>query len=149
MGRRLARLTDAERAELARLHPRLATGEPAVTERFARLMWKTDFANPCLARILDEQPLYQFPRNEDVFRAVTRSYKDVLDAGLEEAVRQLDAPVLVIHGSHDTHPAGARRVAELARRGQWVELEHSAHCPWLEEPSRMRERLRALLSELL
>lgn len=146
--RRLARLSDDERAELAQLQRQLGGGDPAITERFLRLTWTTDFADRRHARVLDECPLYHFPRNEQVFKAASDSCKTLLDSGLEDRVRQLGMPVLVIHGAHDTDPARAREVAQLAPNGRWVELEHSAHCPWLEEPMVLRELLRAFISEV-
>jgi proline iminopeptidase len=146
--RRRARLSDAERAELADLQRRLAVGDTAAIERFLRLMWITDFADRRHAHVLDEQPLYRFPRDEHIFRAVTETYKTHLETGVEDQVRLLDVPVLVIHGAHDTDPARARRVAQLAPRGRWVELEHSAHCPWLEEPAALCDALRRFLHDL-
>lgn len=146
--RRLARLSDTERAELADLQRELAAGDTADIQRFLQLMWITDFADRLHARVLDEQPLYRFPRDEHIFRAVTETYKTHLKRGLENQVRLLDVPVLVIHGAHDTDPARARRVAQLAPRGRWVELEHSAHCPWLEEPAAVRDALRRFLHDL-
>jgi proline iminopeptidase len=146
--RRVARLTAEERDELAQLQERLGTGDALATERFLRLIWTTDFADRERAGVLDRQPLYEFPRDEAVFAAVSESYKRVLDSGVEDQVRQLDAPVLVVHGAHDTEPARARRVAELAPAGRWVELEHSAHSPWLEEPVALRDTLREFIGAL-
>jgi proline iminopeptidase len=128
--RRLARLTEAEREELASAGP----------ERFLKLMWTTDFADRRHVRL----PLYQWPRDETIFRAVTQSFEGLVET---EQVRRLQAPILVIHGAHDA-PERAREVAELAPRGRWAELEHSAHVPWFEEPARLRELLRAFIRGL-
>lgn len=146
--RRLARLTDDERAELGELEARLGTQVTAATERLLRLVWTTDFADHKRAGVLDQEPQYAFPRNEEVFRAASESYKRVLDRGVEGQVRQLQAPVLVIHGAHDTDPARARRVAELAPQGHWLELQHSAHVPWVEEPAALRTALRGLVEQV-
>ena len=146
--RRLARLTEVERAELAQLELQLEQGDEAATARFVHLMWSTDFADRAQAAVLDEQPLYQFPRNEAVFRAVTASYKEVLDGEVDDQVGTLECPVVVIHGAHDTDPARARHVAELAPRGVYVELGNSAHSPWLEEPRKLRSALRGFLTGL-
>jgi proline iminopeptidase len=70
--RRLARLTEDERAELAHLQERILGGDADATERFLRLMWTTDFADRASARVLDRQPLYEFPRDEAVFRCGQR-----------------------------------------------------------------------------
>jgi len=74
--RRLARLTADERAELAVLQARLGTGDAAVVERFLRLTWTTDFVDRARAdAVLDAQPLYAFPRDGRVFRAVSESQR--------------------------------------------------------------------------
>jgi proline iminopeptidase len=133
---RLGRLTDEEREELA----------TAGTDRFLQLMGTTDFADrPVAARVLEAGPLYRWPRDENIFRAVIGSFQEVIDR-LDDKVRRLDVPLLVIHGAHD-EPARAREVAELAPQGRFVELEHSAHVPWFEEPARLRELLRAFIRE--
>lgn len=145
---RLARLSDEERAELAALECRLAGGDSSAVDRFLRLMWTTDFADRAKAAILDRQPLFRHPRDEEIFRAVNASYKALLGDALEHRLRQLEVPVLVVHGAHDTEPARARRVADLAPRGRWAELQQSAHVPWLEEPAALRALLRAWVGEL-
>ncbi len=147
--RRLARLTEDERTELVALQRRLARGDAAAGDGLRRLMWTTDFADRDRARALEQRALYEFPRNERVFRAVSESYKAALGRGLEDQVRRLEAPILVIHGAHDAEPERARRVAELAPRGQWVELKHSAHVPWLEEPGELRRALRTFVRQVL
>jgi proline iminopeptidase len=146
--RRRARLTDDERAELAQLQERLRSGDADATQRFLRLIWTTDFADRERATVLDRQPLYEFARDEVVFGAVSESHKRLLDAGVEDQLRRLEAPVLVVHGAHDTDPARARRVAELALHGRWVELERSAHLPWLEQPEELRKALRGFVEAL-
>lgn len=145
---RLARLTDDERAELAQLALSPSSDDSALTERFQRLMWMTDFSDRGTAeRVLSEQPLYQFPRNEHVFRAASESLDAVMNGGLKDQVRELALPLLVVHGVDDT-PARAREVAQTAPIGQWVQLEHSAHVPWLEEPLALREVLRGFVEQV-
>jgi proline iminopeptidase len=146
---RLARLTDAERAELAALETRLGDRDPAVTERFLRLIWTTDFADRARAdAVLAERPLYAFPRDERIFRAVSESQRARLDAGLDDDVRRLDVPVLVVHGAHDTDPRRARQVAELAPRGRYVEIAGAGHSPWLEQPDALRAALRDFVAQV-
>lgn len=146
--RRRARLTEDERAELAELQGRLATADATEMQRFLRLMWTTDFADRRNACVLAQHPLYEFPRNERVFRAVNESYRVLLETGVEHRLGQLQPPVLVVHGAHDTDPSRARRVAELAPNSQWVQLANSAHSPWLEEPLALREALRSFIESV-
>lgn len=146
---RLARLTDNERAELTALEARLGDGDPTVTKRFLRLIWTTDFAERARAEaVLDESPLYAFPRDERVFGAVSESQRARLDAGIDDDVRRLDVPVLVVHGEQDTDPRRAREVAELAPRGRYVEIAGAGHSPWLEQRDALRAALRVFLAQL-
>jgi hypothetical protein len=48
-----------------------ARGDAAMTGRFLRLLWMTDFADPRRAPMLDERPLYLFLRDEDAFRSAS------------------------------------------------------------------------------
>jgi proline iminopeptidase len=98
--------------------------------------------------VLDAEPLYAFPRDERIFRSVAASQRERLDAGIDDDVRALDVPVLVVHGEHDTDPERMRAVAELAPRGRYVEIAGAAHSPWLERPEPLRAALRAFLAEL-
>lgn len=65
-------------------------------------MWTTDFADRRQVRL----PLYQWPRDEPIFRAVNQSFEDLVDRGLPDQARGLEPPILVIHGAHD-EPARA------------------------------------------
>ncbi len=110
---RMSRLTREEREELESLGERLrAGGTRADQDRFLRLMWSTDFATREAAGVLDRKPLYEFPRSEKVAGAVQEDWKARLDAGIEDDLRKLGVPVLVLHGERDPDPAGAREVAE-------------------------------------
>jgi proline iminopeptidase len=143
---RNARLTDEERADLSRLMARAADG--GVDERFDRLVWLTDFADRATAfRVLDEGPLYACRRNEAVVSAIRESAADEDPEAPAAALRELEAPVLVIHGVHDV-PEQVRPIAELAPRGRMRELARSAHLPWLEEPAAVRVALRRFVSEV-
>ncbi len=146
---RMSRLTSAEREELERLGEVLHKGgTEADRDRFLRLMWSTDFATRDAAAVLDPQPLYEFPRVEAVARAVHADWKARFDAGIEDELRGLDLPVLVLHGDRDPDPDGAREVAELAPLGEWAPLAGAGHSPWLEQPAAMRKRLRAFLGSI-
>lgn len=145
---RMSRLTAHERAELEEIETELAAGETTRMHRFLRLVWSTDFADRATASVLDSRPLYEFARNDRVFREASHSQKIKLDAGVRHEVAQLSMPVLVLHGAHDTDPERAREVADLAPNGLWVELDHAAHSPWLEQPGPMREHLRTFIESL-
>jgi proline iminopeptidase len=143
---RMSRLMAGEQEELEMLAGRLREGgEQADQDRFLRLMWSTDFATREAAGVLDREPLYEFPRAEEVARAVQKDWKARFEAGIEEDLRGLRVPVLVLHGDRDPDPVGAQEVADLAPFGEWAPLAAAGHSPWLEQPSAMRARLRAFI----
>ncbi len=94
------------------------------------------------------RPLYEFPRSEEVARSLQEAWKARLDAGIEDDLRRLRVPVLVLHGERDPDPVGAREVAELAPLGEWAPLAAAGHSPWLEQPAAMRERLRGFIGPI-
>jgi proline iminopeptidase len=62
---RMRRLTPAERDELEELL-RQNLVMPEAQARFLRLIWSTDFASREAAAVMDEKPLYEFPRVDAV-----------------------------------------------------------------------------------
>jgi proline iminopeptidase len=146
--RRLARLGLRERFSLAYHRACAAAGDTAAAERFRTLISITDFADRRRAAALDGRPLYDYPRDERVFRAASASYRSYLRQDLAPTLRQLEAPVLVIHGAQDTDPSRAKEVARLAPNGRWLEIEDCAHLPWLEQPLVVRTHLRRFIAEL-
>lgn len=82
---RMRRLTHAERAELDTLAERLsANADERDRARFLRLMWSTDFATRQHATVLDDAPLYDFPRADDVAESVLADWKARLEEGIED-----------------------------------------------------------------
>jgi proline iminopeptidase len=142
----MSRLTSGELEELEVLAEVLRQGgTQADQDRFLRLMWSTDFATREAAGVLDQESLYELPRAEAVVRAVQGDWKAHFDAGIEDDLRALRVPVLVLHGDRDPDPIGAGEVADLAPFGEWAPLAAAGHSPWLEQPSAMRARLRAFI----
>jgi proline iminopeptidase len=144
---RLARLTEAERAELGVLEAQEQPLSPEAQGRFLRLMWQTDFADPArAARLLEREPLYAFPREAQVFREVTASLRSALDGPIEASLMGLRSPLLVLHGACDADPRRTRRVADLAAAGSFVEIANAGHSPWLERPRVVASAIRKLLA---
>jgi proline iminopeptidase len=157
---RFRRLSPDERQELARLDRRLKAGGGGAADggaadpdrdraRYLRLIWSTDFATrEAATSALDRAPLYEFPRADQVAAAVREDWQARLEAGIEDDLRRLDVPILVLHGDHDPDPDGAREVAELAPHGIWTPLAAAGHSPWLEQPGATRTQLRGFLGDL-
>lgn len=146
---RMRRLTDAERAELDAIGARLPDVDESERARFLRLLWSTDFASREAAAILDDGPLYEFPRSDDVAVAIHADWAKRVDDGLDDEIRGLDVPVLVLHGECDPDPLGAQEVAALAPRGEWAGVADAGHSLWLEQPEAVRERLRSFIASSL
>lgn len=67
-----------------------------------------------------------------------------------DVLASIDAPVLLLHGRHDekTRYVGATYLLERLPRARLVTLEHSAHCPHLEEPDAVNAALLEFLAEV-
>lgn len=147
---RMRRLTDAERAELEAINARLPDVDEAERARFLRLLWSTDFASrQVAAAVLDDGPLYEYPRSEEVAHAIHVDWAKRVDAGFADEIRGLDIPVLVLHGEQDPDPRGAQEVADLAPQGEWAPVLNAGHSLWLEQPEAVRDRLRSFLASSL
>lgn len=144
---RMRRLSDSEREEVASLQTELS--DPIARARFLHLIWSTDFATREAAdAALDEGPLYGFPRADAVAAAIHPDWKLRLDAGIDDELRLLEIPLLVLHGERDPEPDGARHVAEIAPQATWAPILDAGHSPWLEHPTEVRRHLRDFLSSL-
>ena len=135
---RMRRLTSTERAEFE--------SDDTDEARYMHLMWTTDFATrENAARALAQGPLFEFPRSRTVNHAVQEDWKARLDAGIEDDLRGLQTPVLILHGDHDPDPDGARRVAALLPQAHWEPIARAGHSPWLEQPAALSARLREVV----
>lgn len=86
-----------------------------------------------------------------IFDAATANRSMEVLAGWSSADRlsAIRVPTLVVVGHHDriSSPAQARRIARRVPDAQLVELEHSGHFPWLEEPERFLGIVREWIGE--
>jgi hypothetical protein len=67
----------------------------------------------------------------------------------ERRLPTIDAPILVVRGEHDalTTVEWARRCADLAPRGEFVEIAGAAHAAHVSHPERVAELVDSLLAE--
>jgi len=136
---RMRRLTDSERRELEHASPPV--------KRRLHLMWATDFAHRDNCPDFNREPLYLWPRNEAVNRALVAEC-DRMFAGREARVRlaRLQVPALVIRGDGDPIPRrGPQEVASLLPDAEFLELPGVGNLPWLERPELLRDGLRSFL----
>jgi proline iminopeptidase len=79
--------------------------------------------------------------------AMVRSMEVLAGWSAADRLAEIQVPTLVIVGSHDriSSPAQSRRIARRIPHAQVVEMEHSGHFPWVEEPDRFTKIVREWL----
>ena len=144
------RLTEEERDALLLADRRAAAGDLPARRAADRLRWKSLFADPANATA-HAASLSPFPHNAEVFRVLRASIDPVLCSPEHvAAIRDVDVPVLVLHGREDPLPLeGSLNVAELLGRSTVAIIEAAGHLPWFESPRATRHALRAFLTEIL
>jgi proline iminopeptidase len=143
---RMPRLTSSERAEVERLEAELAaTGNESARSRLRDLLWLADFAN---RRNAERWPRFtDYPTDPMVVADLERDWQRALD-GIDEKLRKLDLPALVLHGRADPiGERGPRELANLLAQGRFVLLDRVGHVPWLEESTQLREHLRTFVKD--
>ena len=154
---RARRLTPEQQARLDAL-PALRDAATPGSEQWAALddesnvlNWSRDFADRSraieLATALLRSGLHP---NFEANRALMAEWDAYLAAGgIEERLRALDVPALVIHGDRDPRPASAAEpVASALPRGEFALIEGAGHFPWIEQSEAFGEVLRGFLAGL-
>jgi pimeloyl-ACP methyl ester carboxylesterase len=146
----LARLSDPERAEMARLEAMLAdprvTDKGALFDRYGYLFDKTENYDA------EPEPKDRFETDPAIFDSVWPEAAALRTSG--ELLRQsalVKRPVLAIHGDYDPSPAeGVREplARVLTAPFEFIVLKNCGHTPWLERGARVElvETLRRELS---
>jgi pimeloyl-ACP methyl ester carboxylesterase len=136
---RLSRLRRGERREVEAILRRL--GDPTAKERrtaFARLgalLSKADAYDP----MIYESPVIDYP--VDVFQNVWEDATELRKSGrLLELGRQIQCPVVAIHGDYDPHPAeGVQKPLSVTLKNfRFILLENCGHIPWMEREAKDR-----------
>ena len=122
---------------------------PALDDEANVLNWSRDFVDRSraieLATALLRPGLHP---NFEANRALMAEWDAYLAAGgIEERLRALDVPALVVHGDGDPRPASAAEpVATALPRGEFALIERAGHFPWVERPDAFREVVRGFLT---
>ena len=139
-----SRMTEDERDFFYEIRRRRKAGEPVSDEderAWARLQWRTDFADPETAPDFDREPLFDYPANLEVNKAVNADM-DVFATthDLLAELKSIEAPALFVHGEGDPRPAPHSIVAAIAD-AQLRLIAGAGHLPWLERPLEVAEIL--------
>jgi len=113
--------------------------------RWAHLSWRTDFADFDAMRDFSRDPLYAYPPNHEVNRALGADM-DALAAShdLLADLASIHVPALFIHGEGDPRPAPTSVVAAIPE-ARLVRIAGAGHLPWLERPADVSNALREFL----
>ncbi|MFC1848806.1 alpha/beta fold hydrolase [candidate division CSSED10-310 bacterium] len=148
---RLSRLDQSERTELESLleiinNPTIKDKNRAFA-RFGDLFSKTDTFNPLTS---DAKSTDTIEFRADIFHklwpqgAALRSSGELLEFG-----KDINCPVIAIHGDYDPHPADGVRepLTTILKNFRFVQLQHCGHKPWGEQEAR-ESFFRILAAEL-
>jgi pimeloyl-ACP methyl ester carboxylesterase len=134
---RLNRLSEEERREVISLQEVL--DDPAVESnsaafaRFGALFSKADAYDP----IIDEsEPI---DCQVDIFQNVWKEASELRRSGLLlELGKQIECPVVAIHGDYDPHPAeGVQKpLSVILKSFRFILLANCGHKPWIERQAR-------------
>jgi pimeloyl-ACP methyl ester carboxylesterase len=134
----LARLTEAERAQMAALEAQLA--DPAVADKGALFGLYGHLYDQTENYDAEPEPKDRFDTDPAIFDSVWPEAAALRTSG--ELLRQaalVKCPVLAIHGDYDPSPADGVReplARVLTTPFEFVLLKHCGHTPWLERQAR-------------
>lgn len=140
---RLQRLSPKERDDVKFLMGR-PSEDPLAFGLLGELLSKADFYDPLPMR---PEGLELSPT---IYKSVWREAAEMRKSGkLLESARNVQCPVVALHGDHDPHPAeGVQKpLAKLLKDFRFVLLEKCGHTPWMEKRAR-EEFFRVLAKEL-
>ncbi len=135
--------THPRAAEMQRASQALATGGAEGIAEWRRTVWSLSVRDPeHTPRPPGMRGLFSVERLHGFIGALARF-------DLEEAIRQISVPTLILVGRHDpqTPLANSERMAAAIPNARLVIFERSGHFPYIEEPDAFRAALQRFLSD--
>jgi len=136
---RLNRLNNEERKEAKYLIKKLSESNTKNKEKelakFGKLMSKADSFNPLSSTDKLENEDFQ----QEIYHKVWREASELRKSGeLLELGKQVECPVVAIHGDYDPHPyKGVKEpLSQVVKEFRFVLLEKCGHKPWIEKEVR-------------
>lgn len=143
-----SRLSGSERKFFEEIRGRRRSGEPISAgeeRRWIHLNWRTDFAQPGATPDLDREPLYAFPVNHAVNRALVEEMDGfAATRDVAASLGSIRAPAMFIHGTGDPRPAPEGVIAALPN-AYLRTVDDAGHLPWFEQPAAVADALREFL----
>lgn len=144
MKNRLGRMSNEQKAELAGALKKLNNPEvedkDAVFTQLGRLATKIDSFEPISDGYVDAQ--------YDIFKNVWGEAETLRSrGGFVEALKNIQCPVLAIHGDCDPHPIEGIKnpLSTIVKDFEFILLEKCGHYPWIEYHA--RDRFYAILKK--
>jgi len=141
---RLSRLSEEERQEVAGLleviRNQSTDGENKKFARLGELFFKADAFDP----LPQKPPEVEF--SLEIYKRVWGEATELRRSGkLLEMGKEIESPVVAIHGDYDSHPAEGveKPLSVVLRDFRFILLDHCGHKPWIERHA--REKFLALL----
>jgi pimeloyl-ACP methyl ester carboxylesterase len=139
METRLSRLNEEERSKVhglkeALLDPNIKEKD-AILAHFGKLMSKADSFDPLPS--IGEKIEVQF----DIFQNVWQEAYELRRSGkLLELGKQIQCPVVAIHGDYDPHPYEGieKPLSQIIEDFRFILLKNCGHYPWIERTARDR-----------
>ena len=130
------------RPEMQRAYQALASGTPEGAAEYRRTVWNLSVHDPNTPR----PPGMRGAFSNERFNAFV---KEMPRFDLEEAIKQIRAPTLVIVGRHDPQAPleNSRRIAAAIPGARLVICEHSGHFPYVEEPAAFQAAIDQFMRE--
>ncbi|MCK4766180.1 MAG: alpha/beta hydrolase [Candidatus Aminicenantes bacterium] len=139
METRLSRLRETEKEEVLVLINALndpdGQNKDALLGRFGELCCKAD----CFDPIVLDTPAHEYQYH--IHERVWRDAAELRASGkLLKLAKQIQSPVVAIHGDYDPHPAeGVREpLSEVLKDFRFILIENCGHYPWLEREARQK-----------
>jgi pimeloyl-ACP methyl ester carboxylesterase len=137
MATRLSRLSEVEAKEARSLIDALSSATGDTNASFARmgeLLSKADAFDPLPNDAHGET-------NDEIYRRVWPEAAELRRSGrLLEIARDVQCPVVAIHGDYDPHPAEgvSEPLSRVARDFRFVLIEKCGHTPWTERLAKVQ-----------
>ena len=143
-----SRLTTDEREFFEDIRRRRRTGAPIAEDeeqRWVRLNWRTDFADSSAVPDFSREPLFGFPANYEVNRALVADMETFAAThDLLAELTSIEVAALIVHGNGDPRPAPISAAGALPN-ARLVRIAGAGHLPWLEQPTEVAQTLRGFV----
>ncbi len=122
-------------------------GDPALHERFSRIIFRTYCHVPEHASLLDLRMTHSAAINCTKINALFFETTLGKPFNLHESLKTLRVPTLILHGDNDVIPAiTAQNIHNSILDSKYVEIKNCGHFPYIEQPNEYFKLLKDFLN---